>query len=143
MVRGGPEVRFRVRPGFQGSAASTKKSTACCWGYHLSFFFLGVMSMRVFFFWGGESAAGRLLWGGLRREQGANMRGKHMCQAMSSGARGYPPRVHGASPNSSAKGKRYAYRNPTTIPSHLAMRSHRRCWLRTGTDVKETLVFGD
>ena len=49
MVRGGPEERFHQ--GFhQGSrgfhealrglrgGASTKKSTACCWGYHLSLF---------------------------------------------------------------------------------------------------------
>ena len=63
VVRGGPEVRgfhegsTRVPPGFhQGSTrvppgfhkvlrglrggASTKKSTACCWGYHLSLFFV-------------------------------------------------------------------------------------------------------
>ena len=45
VVRGGPEIRFhegssRVPPGFhQGSTrvprggVSTKKSTACCWGY--------------------------------------------------------------------------------------------------------------
>ena len=61
MVRGGPDVRFhedstRVPPGFhQGSTrvprgfhkvmrglrggASTKKSTACRWGYHLGLFF--------------------------------------------------------------------------------------------------------
>ena len=66
VVKGGPEVRFhegstkvdqgstRVPPGFyQGSTrvpagfhevlrglggASTRKSTACCWGYHLSLF---------------------------------------------------------------------------------------------------------
>ena len=48
VVRGGPDVRFhegstRVPPGFhEGSTlrggASTKKSTACCWGYHPSFF---------------------------------------------------------------------------------------------------------
>ena len=55
MVRGGPEVRFhegstRVPPWFhrfhQGSTrcchgcgvVRTKKSTACCWGYHLVFF---------------------------------------------------------------------------------------------------------
>ena len=31
MVRGNPEVRFH-----EGS--TTKKSTACCWGYHLSLF---------------------------------------------------------------------------------------------------------
>ena len=63
VVRGSSEVRFhegstRVPPGFhQGftrvprgfhevlrglrGGASTKKSTACCWGYHLSLFFLG------------------------------------------------------------------------------------------------------
>ena len=41
MVRSGPEVRFhegstRVPPGFhQGGSI---KSTACCWGYHLSLF---------------------------------------------------------------------------------------------------------
>ena len=48
MVRGGPEVRFeegstRVPRGFhegstrfcEGCEASAKKSTACCWGYHL------------------------------------------------------------------------------------------------------------
>ena len=62
VVRGGAEVRFhegstRVPPGFhQGptrvppgfdevlrglrGGASTKKSTACCWAYHLSLFFL-------------------------------------------------------------------------------------------------------
>ena len=50
VVRGGPEVRFhqrstRVPPGFHEvlrglrGGASTKKSTACCWGYHLSLFF--------------------------------------------------------------------------------------------------------
>ena len=56
VVRGGPEVRFhegstRVPPGFHRvppqfhkvlrglqSGASTKKSTAWCWGYHLSLF---------------------------------------------------------------------------------------------------------
>ena len=49
VVRGGPEVRFhegstRVPPGFHEvlrglrGGASTKKSTACCWGYHLSLF---------------------------------------------------------------------------------------------------------
>ena len=53
VVRGGPEVRFhegstRVPPRFHEvlrglwGGASTKKSTACCWGYHLSFFFGGV-----------------------------------------------------------------------------------------------------
>ena len=53
VVRGGPEVRFhegstrvprgfhKVLRGLQGGA-STKKSTACCWGYHLSFFFWGL-----------------------------------------------------------------------------------------------------
>ena len=51
VVRGGPEVRFhedstRVRGfhealrGLRGGA-STKKSTTCCWGYHLSLFFKG------------------------------------------------------------------------------------------------------
>ena len=49
VVRGGPEVRFhqgstRVPPGFHEvlrglrGGASTKKSTDCCWGYHLSLF---------------------------------------------------------------------------------------------------------
>ena len=49
VVRGGPEVRFhegstRVPRGFHEDlrglrgGASTKKSTACCWGYHLRFF---------------------------------------------------------------------------------------------------------
>ena len=49
VVRGGPEVRFhegftRVPRGFHEvlrgllGGASTKKSTACCWGYHLSLF---------------------------------------------------------------------------------------------------------
>ena len=60
VVRGDPEVRFhqgstRVPPGFHEGAtrvppkvlrglrgaASTKKSTACCWGCHLRFFFGG------------------------------------------------------------------------------------------------------
>ena len=49
VVRSGPEVRFHegstvVPPGFhEGSTrfcgASTQKSTACCWGYHLSILF--------------------------------------------------------------------------------------------------------
>ena len=53
-VRGGfPEVRFhegstrfcedRMLPG-----ASTKKSTACCWGYHLSLFCSGLSLLSVF-----------------------------------------------------------------------------------------------
>ena len=42
-VRGGPdhEGSTRVPPGFHegcGGGASTKKSTACCWGYHLNLF---------------------------------------------------------------------------------------------------------
>ena len=52
VVRGGPEVRFHqgstsVPRGFHEvlrglrRGASTKKSTACCWGCHLSFFFFG------------------------------------------------------------------------------------------------------
>ena len=45
VVRGGPEVRshegstrVEVLRGLRGGA-STKKSTACCWGYHLSLLF--------------------------------------------------------------------------------------------------------
>ena len=54
VVRGGPQVRFhegstRVPRGFHG----TKKSTACCWGYHQSL--LGEPSPQK-----GERA---LLWG--------------------------------------------------------------------------------
>ena len=51
LVRGGPEVRFhegstRVPPGFHEvlrglrGGASTKRSSACCWRYYLSCFFL-------------------------------------------------------------------------------------------------------
>ena len=60
VVRGGPEVRFhqgstRVPPGFHEfhkvlrglrGGASIKKSTACCWGCHLSLF-LFILFLRL------------------------------------------------------------------------------------------------
>ena len=70
VVRGGPEVRFhegtRVPPGFHQSStrvprgfhevlrglrggASTKKSAACCWGYHLSLVLLGWLPFKPSF----------------------------------------------------------------------------------------------
>ena len=60
VVRGGPAVRFhegstRVPQGFhEGSTtfcdgASIKKSTACCWGYHLSYLFLCAFPFLSYF----------------------------------------------------------------------------------------------
>ena len=54
VVRSGPEVMFhegstKVSPGFHEvlrglrGGASTKQSTACCWGYHLSLLFFRVL----------------------------------------------------------------------------------------------------
>ena len=37
-MRGGPEVRFHEGSTRAAGGAITKTSTACCWGYHLSFF---------------------------------------------------------------------------------------------------------
>ena len=54
VVRGAPGVWFhqgstRVLQGLRGGA-STKLSTACCWGYHRSLFYV---YFYFFFFWGG------------------------------------------------------------------------------------------
>ena len=58
VVRGGPEVRIhesstRVSPQFHevlqgGVVRAVEKGTACCWGYHLSLFGLGLDRHSVF-----------------------------------------------------------------------------------------------